>query len=322
MQSNLAEANVFASLLANRSRYDLDLSQSTFIEVIEHYQTFKRKTRPSYTLESLIYNLKRVEVMGGRRLRPDDITDIFYSTFSAWLTKNGVRYNSQKQYLSQIKACLTWGTRHHCPVSSTFDVFDLPKQEPFTIALTPDEVSHIAHFDIDTLKCRSHHKKTLEKVRDHFVLSCNLGQRYSDMVRVSPENFERNIFSCTQKKTASRARLDIDRLSITPALTYKLLKKYGGFAPWQGDITNFNHYLHELIKAIGGPFAEDYKIENKINGVMQVEYKKKYELIASHTARRTFVTYNAHRNVPIAEVMRATGHKSINTFSGYIKFND
>ena len=34
----------------------------------------------------------------------------------------------------------------------------------------------------------------LERVRDMFVLLCNLGQRYSDIRRISPENFERNLF--------------------------------------------------------------------------------------------------------------------------------
>ena len=35
--------------------------------------------------------------------------------------------------------------------------------------------------------------RQLEKEWDTFVLLCNLGQRYSDIVRISPENFERYI---------------------------------------------------------------------------------------------------------------------------------
>ena len=50
------------------------------------------------------------------------------------------------------------------------------------------------------LKMRRNKIETLEKVRDMFVLSCNLGQRYSDMVRISPENFKnKNILDRSTK---------------------------------------------------------------------------------------------------------------------------
>lgn len=324
MQTNLAmqqSVNPFVGLFDNRGKFDLNLSNATFIQVLENYEEFKHRTSPDYSIKSLRTNLEMVQVLAGHLIYPDEITDIFYATFSQWLTKKGVKYNSQKQYLSQIKTALEWGIRHKCPVSSTYDQFDLPKIDPYTIALSADEVSHIAHFNIDSIKCRSQHRRTLEKVRDHFVLSCNLGQRFSDMVRISPENFERNIFSCTQKKTGNRAKLDIDRCSITPSLVYKILEKYGYKAPWTGDITNYNHYLHELIRHIGEGFNEEKKIEYKIGGQIVLERKKKHELISSHTARRTFVTYNANRQSSIAEIMKATGHKSMSSFSTYIKFD-
>lgn len=323
MQTNLAmqsAANPFVGLFDNRGKFDLDLSKATVIQVLENYEEFKRRTSPGYSMKSLKNNIEMVQVLAGHLIFPHEITDIFYAKFSEWLTAKGLKYNSQKQYVSQIRSALQWAQRHKCQLSESFDLFNLPNYDPFTIALTADEVSHIAHFDINTIKCRSQHKRTLEKVRDHFVLSCSLGQRYSDMVRITPENFERNIFSCTQKKTGNRASLDIDRLSITPKLAYKILEKYGYKAPWTGDITNYNHYLHELIEYIGDGFNEEKKIEYKIGGQMVVEVKKKHELIASHTARRTFVTYNANRQCSIAELMKATGHKSMSSFSTYIKF--
>ena len=71
------------------------------------------------------------------------------------------------------------------------------------------------------------YRRTLERVRDMFVLLCNLGQRYSDIRRISPENFERNLFRIIQQKTGNKAVVDIDRYAIVPKLTYSLLKKYG-----------------------------------------------------------------------------------------------
>ena len=58
------------------------------------------------------------------------------------------------------------------------------------------------------------YRRTLERVRDMFVLLCNLGQRYSDIRRISPENFERNLFRIIQQKTGNKAVVDIDRYAI------------------------------------------------------------------------------------------------------------
>ena len=70
---------------------------------------------------------------------------------------------------------------------------------------------------------RSNKIKTLEKVRDMFVLSCNLGQRYSDMVRISPENFRNGIFSIVQQKTGNKCYVPINSLSIDSRITFAIL---------------------------------------------------------------------------------------------------
>lgn len=323
MTTSMAAANIFADFFAsNRSQYEIDLSNKSLQDVISIYQDYKRKTSPGYTVTGLQYNLRSIEAMSGHVIKPYEITDLFYATFAQFLSQKGLKSSSIENYFGQLKTCLTWATKHNCRVSSSYDVTDVHGGEAFTIALTPDDVSHIAHFDVSRLKCRSHHKKNLEKVRDMFVLACNLGQRYSDMVRITPENFNRNIFSCTQKKTGNKARVDIDALSITPSLTYKILEKYHYTSPCTLPINKYNQMLHELVKLIGEEFQEEYKIEEKINGAITVDSKQKWQLISSHTARRTFISYNTLRGVTMPEVMRASGHKSLSCVQRYIKFQE
>lgn len=321
MQSTANPLVDFSTVVGARRKFDLDLSRSTLIEVLEAYAEFKRKVHPNFNNKSIIGNLRIIEVMAGAVLMPEDVTDDFYSTMSAWLTSRGVKYSSQDNYTAHIRAALNWAIRHRCPVSSTYDQIDIPKYQAFTIALTPDEVSHIAHFDLNTVSIRPQYRRTLERVRDHFVLSCQLGQRYSDMVRITKENFNRNLFTCVQQKTGQKCVVDIDRFAMHPALTYRLLEKYGG-APYTKEITNYDKYLKKLLFMIGEEFLEEYKVEHKVEGKIQTTIKKKYELVASHTARRTFATFNSFRQVPLAELMRATGHKSLGCFAKYIKYGD
>lgn len=312
----------FSAIINRKKKFEIDLSEFTLIGVLEAYQAHKRRIHPNYELGSVISTIKKIEVMAGGQIYPDDVSDLFYATMVQWMTNCGLKYNTQTLYCSQIRAALNWGIRHRCPVSSTYDKFDIPSYVPFTIALTPDEVSHIAHFDIDNIPCRPQKKKTLKCVRDHFVLSCQFGQRYSDMVRITKENFTRHIFSCVQQKTGIKCHLDIDRFAMHPALTYRILERYDYSAPWTGDITNYDKYIKEILRYIGDEFLDEFKIEMKVNGKIVETRKKKWELVASHTARRTFATYNSFRDVPIGELMKATGHKSMSCFSRYIKFGE
>jgi integrase len=162
--------------------------------------------------------------------------------------------------------------------------------------------------------------KKLEKVRDMFVLSCNLGQRFSDMTRIDRTCFDRNIFFIVQQKTGNTARVDIDRMSIDKNTTYAILEKYDYKSPITTDISNYDKYLKELLRYIG--FNELIKRETKINGHIEVKYEEKWKLIGSHTARRTFATNNVLRGFKTSEIRRATGHKSESAFEKYICYFD
>ena len=146
------------------------------------------------------------------------------------------------------------------------------------VALSQDEISHIAHFDISKVARRPQYRRTLERARDMFVLLCNLGQRYSDIRRISPENFERNLFRIIQQKTGNRAIVDIDRYAIVPKLTYSLLKKYGYRSPYTSSVSNYDRYLHSLLKEIGEEFNDTVITEVKVGGVVNRSENQKWEL--------------------------------------------
>ena len=153
---------------------------------------------------------------------------------------------------------------------------------------------------------RPQYRKTLEKVRDTFVLLCNLGQRYSDIVRISPENFERNMFRIIQKKTGNKAIVDIDKYAIIPRLTYKLLKKYNYCSPYTSTVSNYNRYLHTLLQLIGEEFNDTIITEVRTGGIICRNERRKWELCTNHTGRRTFISYNVMRCQTEAEVRKCS----------------
>lgn len=312
-------------LKAPKSMLAIDLSSASLIECINQMIDVKNKMSPRYGkhFSSLVYNLRRIETSFGCTLMPSHVTDIFWCNFIPYLINEGLALSTIKTVCSQLKTTIEWSARHRAEISDTYDMLKIPPYCHQQIALTPDEVSHIYHFDISTINKRKQYIRHMERVKDMFVLSCNLGQRFSDMVRIDKSCFDRNIFTILQQKTGTQARVDIERMSLDRNTTYMILEKYGYKSPLSTDISCYDKYIKQLLRFIGKEFNQEVKRETKINGVVDVSYSPKWKLIGSHTSRRTFITNNVLRGLPSLEIMRASGHKSFSSFEKYLcYFND
>lgn len=300
----------------------LDLSQSSIIEVIDELVKMKQNISPRYgkSISCLKRHLRIIEEQYSCTLMPVQITDIFWHHFTHYLQNQGLSISSIKTLCSQLKSALSWASRHRAIISPSYDIVQLPAYKHQQIALTPDDVSRIYHFDLSRISRRKQYVAHLEKLRDMFVLSCNLGQRYSDMIRVTRSSFEFNKFSIVQQKTGTRATVDIDRFCIDRRMVYQILEKYNYEAPFKGDISSYNKYLKQLMRYVG--LTEEIVRETKINGIIRTERIPKYKLIGSHTGRRTFVTINLLRGIPLHEIMRASGHTSYSSFQKYWCYYD
>lgn len=290
------------------SRFEIDLSNSTLIQVLQSYQSHKRVNSPGYCNSYVVTSIRDIEKTYDQEIMPEDVTDIFYAAFIDYLFSKGLMYSTISMYCGAIRTALKWACKHRCRVSSTYDEFHVPNHEPFRLSLTPDEISHIAHFDVSTIKTRSQHKRTLELVRDAFVLQANLFQRYSDMRHISADNFNNGIFTCVQQKTGNKAVVDIRRYSFTPDYAFYLLKKYNFSSPYKGNINNYNRHLHFLLSKIGGSFDNDVIFEEKRGDEVVKVVRKKWQVISSHCARRSSIT-NAVKTAPTeTEVRFCSGH--------------
>lgn len=315
--------------------FALDMTNCTLIECIDKMCEIKSRSHPKIkqNYRMLVNKLRDIEKMFGCTIMPAMISSVFWNHFIPFLTEQGLKYSTIGHVKANLISVLNWSSKYGVKLNPSYSEVDIPNYAPSKISLTPDEISHIYHFKIGMtevysfrskkfLKLRKNKISTLEKVRDMFVLSCNLGQRFSDMVRISPENFRNGVFSIVQLKTGNKSYVPINAMSIDSRITFAILEKYGYYAPYTGDINNYNTYLHELLRHIGEDFEEDVHIDNKINGVIVRETKQRYQLISSHSARRSFATINTLRNIPRSKILRATGHSSEKAFVRYICYDE
>lgn len=163
----------------------------------------------------------------------------------------------------------------------------------------------------------------LERVRDAFVIGCLTGLRFSDFSRIRAENIEYldregeriPALVMTSKKTVSRTVLPL----VNPLLV-ALLEKYDWKAPRSISSQKFGAYIKEVCRLAG--LTQPIQ-QTSIRAGKQVEtVSPKYELVASHTARRSFATNAYKRGVPPREIMKFTGHKALASFMRYIQVTE
>lgn len=79
--------------------------------------------------------------------------------------------------------------------------------------------------------------------------------------------------------------------------------------------------LNKNIKIVGKllEFTENVECISKKGGQEIVEYIEKYQLIHSHTARRSFCTNNYKKGNSVTDIMHFSGHTTEREFYKYIR---
>lgn len=334
------DSSKLSSLIKNRgSRFKLNLAGYTMSQVLVAYEQFKKKISPNYRNGNTQHQIKRLEEYLGLTIMPEDICDDFYIEAFNFLSTvpnaegKIVKPSTIKTYFSNIAASLSWGSKHGAAIDPSYNVYKIASYEQPKVALTPCQIAHIYHFDLKNKENRKKLVKTMkemkmyryaftliERVRDMFVFDCNIGQRYSDVSVFDRTNFDETgtVFTCTQQKTGGKARVDLTNYAIDKDIAFEILRKYDYKSPaYKIGNDNVNKILHVLCKTIGGEFLKPVSSDNKISGRIVRETKQMWQLITSHVARRTFITYWCNRDLSVVKIQKCSGHKDVKMISRY-----
>ncbi len=332
----------FSSIQRNRgNRFEMDLSDSTVVGILQAYEARRRKSNPRYSAGPAIAILRDIEEAERKAAEtsldehgqpkewagpfmPIDICSDFWVLFEQFIVtvpgQHGRKRHSStaKGYADKIVAALHWASAYGAKLDKSFRDFKFGRYTKKKITPSADHISLIYHYDLDV---KEHRKKIRELkkemnvwgcsiakiklVRDHFVLSCSLGQRISDSKRIDPSNFNGDTYEVTQQKTGNQAKVNLKDCAIDYDVVKEILDRYGWKAPAHGMDTNmYNKLLHLLLRAIGGPFDKIISWEYKEGDRICRESAPMWQLITSHVARRTFITNEIKRGKNIVEVTR------------------
>ena len=152
--------------------------------------------------------------------------------------------------------------------------------------------------------------KQHEFVRDVFVFACYTGLRWSDLISLSKKNIKylEGIGYVVDKQTIKTN----DRVVVPlNSVAYSIITKWNFNFDYYSNAC-FNKALKGFLHSTGW-FEAETDFANLNGG-----YKKIFEIISIHRGRDIFITSLLNSRVPIPEVMKYTGHKSMATLMGYV----
>jgi integrase len=164
--------------------------------------------------------------------------------------------------------------------------------------------------------------------RDWLVVGCYLGQRASDLLRMSKKmiytktDAEGQVFrfiEVTQQKTREKVVIPLhDEVE-------NILNKYGGdFPPTFADNTDsnavlFNRHLKKVCELAGIHEMIKGKVYNEDKKKNEIVSTEKCNLVSSHVCRRSFATnFYGNKMFTTPQLMAITGHKTESMFLNYI----
>ncbi len=244
-----------------------------------------------------------------RKLNFDDVDIKVYDQFVDFFTGKAYSINTIGRHIKSLKVILRQSKELGLHENTEFErrSFETLKAKTTTIYLSEDEIKKIADLDLSQL---SH----LELARDVFLIGCFTALRYSDYSRIKPNHI-------SDKRSYKTLEMVIQKtggtvfIPIKPELE-KILKKYDYSIPktWEQKV---NKYIKEVGRIAG--IDKLVELEKVKGGQKYVVKVPKYELIKTHTARRSAATNMYLAGIPSIDIMKITGHSTEKNFLKYIR---
>jgi integrase len=259
--------------------------------------------------KNLYSHLQEFQNYQKRRIDFETIDMQFYNSFIQYLTERKLlAINTIGKLITNLKVLLREALENGYSNNMIFThkKFKSFQAETDAIYLSESEIRDILSLDLTT-------NNRLERVRDLFIIGCHTGLRFSDLSKLSHTHIKNGVIHLRQTKTGKSLMIPIKE-----DIEY-LFAKYPDQIPGKISNQKFNEYLKELC-ALVPSLQKEYLVSKIAGGKKTDRLYKKFELVQSHTARRSFATneYLAGDLQPF-EIRAITGHKTDKAFYKYIR---
>lgn len=228
----------------------------------------------------------------------------------------GLKNSTIEKKLGYLTWFLNWATAKGLNTNLAYKTFKptLKATQKKVIYLSKEELVRLQ--DLRIPANRSH----LEAVRDVFLFCCFSGLRHSDVYNLKRDDLKDYHIEVTTIKTADSVLIEYN------TTTRRILEKYKDIPLANNKalpvIKNqpMNRGLKELCRLAG--INERIRITTYKGNQRTDKYKEKWELVGTHTGRRTFIVNCLSLGIPPNVVMKWTGHSDYKSMKPYIDIVD
>lgn len=291
------------------------------------------------TLQSIKQAIDHLEAFEKKKRRKFDFEDIdmeFYRDYITFLNGENYALNTVGKNINWLKTIMSLAEIEGYHHNGLFrdKKFKGARVETDSIYLTKDDLEKLRKANLPE------DKPYLSLARDIFFVGVWTAQRVSDYNNISRENIQKIVkrsivdipdkdnpmilvptiveketlvVTLFQKKTGARVAI--------PCSTElkNILEKYDYDIPHMAD-QKVNEYM-KIVAQIAG-LDETVRMSAIKGGKKEFFTKKKYELVHTHTARRTGATLMYLYGMDLFDIMKITGHATPQTLKRYIKADE
>lgn len=247
----------------------------------------------------------------------EDFNEEGLNRFVAYLRDEaGLRNSTIDNQLGFVRWVLRWATAKGYNTIRDFETFrpKLKKTEHKVVFLDWDELMRVYNFQF------AQNKGYLERVRDVFCFCCFTSLRYSDVANLKWSDVGSDYIQVTTIKTNDSVKIELNDYSKGIIDKYRDANFPNNMVLPVISNQKMNTYLKEMGKVCGldTPITITYyKGHERID-----EVHPKYELLGTHTGRRTFICNALMLGITPEIVMKWTGHSDYKTMKPYIDVAD
>lgn len=265
-------------------------------------RTIEHRTKLEYA--RTYYYIQAYEKKKKVHLEFKNIDKVFLNDFVSFLKERNLSTNTIWHKVVSIKAVMKAANDEEVTDNTKYKQFKNVSEESQSVALNEKELEIISNYDFS----RSPH---LERTRDLFLVGCYTGLRFSDIIRIKEEHIRGGMLTIQQQKTDEFVTIPLHPVFLG------IWRKYGGVLPNNISNQRFNERLKAVCREAG--LKERVMKSITKGGRKQTTIYEKWQLVTSHTARRSFATNLYKSGFPSISIMQITGHKTESSFLKYIK---
>jgi len=309
---DLVIAKVKNPKLEEKTEYLIDFIElyKKELEIKINHKTGKRISPLTVkNFNTTMMRLKKFEAFKKKKFLISEVDLMFHTQYNQFATKKLLlSINSISKDISQIKTVCLDARDKDYPINKQVETrkFNSPSEKTLFVTITESELERIKNFK---------GADYLQNSRDWLIIGCWTGCRVGDLMQLDKSNLQISVkgqkfIRYTQSKTGKQVDIPIHKD------VENIIERLGGFPRPISD-QRFNDWIKIVCQKSGMIELVHGTRQNPKTHLKETGTFEKWQLIRSHTCRRSFAT-NHYNKLSNKLIMAVTGHATERMLLNYI----